>query len=810
MNKFQGVVPRRSGIFLFVTNYFPYSITIPVLGLVMFMNAEPAVTVTLAFLGIAGISLFWFAYSLDINSKEPTSPHFRGWNKLNKIVYPLSILIKKTPDNFIVVTAMVLANIPVVLGALSYYFHETLAGFEPRFSYELYWLSYLPVVLWISYKRQNKVSELWAIALATSIFLYSIGYLFIPSNDKIVDKLLRLTILMSWFVFIAVIFHYAFRRVAHYRGQSEIARGVTEKLRNSRGYINAFDVIPVLSEKDEYLTEIAGYIGKELMYDRVFILVKDPENNNLIMKGMYGVKQAEWPSEGWSTDSQKSITGWVAKNKKEHLCSDTNKCDLFFNPRQSFPCKSEVAVPIVVDEECVGVIDIESEYVKAFHYSDVRLLWQIANSMAAALSHERSLVIERENAFNILEQATNNLVLAINLDDALERVLVVLREKFSADLAILYKHAVATGAPLPDLIRSGDFFYKNMLGNPISNKSRLLELINKNEDTYIQPFADRDELLIGSNDGLFLDQKSDDKESPYHFVKREGIQSMVYLKLYVGEDIVGSLFLNYRYRKVFSKHEINSLKSFSKVLALSILLKRQLERAQGPLAGAVPLAHSATEAAFESVNRNFEELRESLYVEMDDKKQLTKIDNFKNNLDGLKLQWSNLVITEKNTQKSSMIIDSISQLESRLKKMFPHITFTWNSKEFLHVPSGELGEVAYKVIAEGVSNALVHGGAHFIELGCSYERNTFMIAIRNNGKVISAENMQEINDLISNSVNIHELKKYTGIIPILLDAKRWFGAEAQFQIKDGEYTILNIVFPNLNSLLSNIEDDDED
>lgn len=800
------MVPRRTGIFLLITNYFPYSIVIPVVGLIMFLNMDPYLTLLLVSLGGGGIALFWYAYTLDLDLKHHPNPHWRRWNRFNEFIYPFAKIVQRLPEPVVPILAMLLASAPVVLGVISQV-RGSIVGVEPRFGYDLYWLSYLPVILWISYIKRYKASDLWAPALLVAMCIYSLGYFFIPSGENFADKAVRLSVLLSWFFFLSLILHFSLRRVAQLRGHSEVAVEITEKLRSKAGYINAFDIIHISSEKDEHLNEIAGIIGKSLKYDRVFILVR--YKDELIMKGMYGISDVNWPSKGWSiSDSaQPSITGWVARNKMHHLCSDTRSCDLFFNPEQAFHCRSEAAVPILVDDECVGVIDIESNHKKAFHHSDVRILTQIANAIATALSHEREIITERNKAYGTLDQVTTCLVSSPNLDDALHSVLEVLRERFEADLAIIYKHAVATSVPLPDLIRSGEFKFEHLLGRPITTKSRLVELANKDEDIYIQPFAEKDDLLVGP---IQTQEGPQELDTQYDFARREGVKSMIYLKLKVGDEMVGSLFLNYRHRKQFSFHEVNSLQSFAKVLALSILLKRQLERAQGPLAGAIPLAHSDTGAAFESINRNFEELKEKIYFTLRNSEEIKKpLGEFKQKLDELKLHWSTNVLTEKSSSQDAMVMDSISQLESRLRKLFPSIEFRWNLNEFLRFPSGDLGEAAYKLIAEGVSNALVHGKADYIEIRCINKMDIFEIVIRNNGELMSSDSRAEINELQLKSENMNELRKRTGIIPILLDAKRWFGASWKFNMEENRFTTLKVVFFSPEVLSYREEDEDE-
>ena len=126
------------------------------------------------------------------------------------------------------------------------------------------------------------------------------------------------------------------------------------------------------------------------------------------------------------------------------------------------------------------------------------------------------------------------------------------------------------------------------------------------------------------------------------------------------------------------------------------------------------------------------------------------------------------------------MIEPISHLEMKLHKMFPNVFFEWNSLQFLGVPTNEFGEVVYKVIAEGVSNALVHAHAKNIKLDCFSEDDKLIIQVTNDGKPIDPELIVKINDLVVRPYLMDGSEKHTGIISILLDARRWFGAEWEF------------------------------
>jgi GAF domain-containing protein len=787
-------VPRRSAFFLFVYNNFRYIIAGPILVLVLFLKTNPILSLALGVLIIFGVSTFWTIFNLDISIQSTVHPHHRAWNRYKSILSIFAPFVQNRPAWQISLGGLLLANIPLFLATWPLLISQSADRMQLGIGFDLYWLAYIPVLLWVSYRAHAHVSEWFGALWLFAASIYSFCF-FVIRGEISLETINHLAILMIWFLIISVIIHSLFRKIADFRGQAELLRAITGRLRDDRRYTAAFDVRAVAGGPDPSLNDIAEQIGTMLFYDRVFILVRDDEKEQLWMKGRYGTK-APWPEAGWSLFNQNSITGWVALNKDAHLCSDTRKCSLFFNPAKAYPCKSEAAVPILVENECVGVIDIESDQAHAFHKSDIRLLWQIANSIGAALSYERHVSKEVNKAYQLLEQASEILVHAYDLDEALKKVAQMIREIFGADLIVLYKHAVATCVPLPGLITDGTAIFPKLLGHSLGKDSRVNELIRLPQGLYIQSRADLDPLLLGPNNGEYSPEEAKRFGTSYRFVKREKIKSIIYLKLGLGDEIVGSLFLNYRERMVFQTRMIRSLMAFANLLTMSLILKRKMERAVGPLAGTIPLAHSSAEAAFESVSRDFNDIDwDRLRSNAENRRLLKQVNTFREKLEELRRQWTNLILVEQANLHRSSLVEPITHLESKLHSMFPTIKFEWDSREFLDISTDELGEVIYKVIAEGVSNALVHAHADHIYVRCRAGADSIEISITNNGTPIGPSQAARINELKDKSFYIHDYDKATGIISILLDARRWFGADWQFSSSSAHSALLTVCFP---------------
>lgn len=99
-------------------------------------------------------------------------------------------------------------------------------------------------------------------------------------------------------------------------------------------------------------------------------------------------------ADGWVLSENRTtlnigegITGWVAKHSQPALVNDVEKDPRYY---AAFPSiRSEIAIPLIVANQCIGVLDLESEMPNAFSREDLELLELIASSAAVAMQNAR-------------------------------------------------------------------------------------------------------------------------------------------------------------------------------------------------------------------------------------------------------------------------------------------------------------------------------------------------------------------------------------------------------------------------------------
>jgi sigma-B regulation protein RsbU (phosphoserine phosphatase) len=132
----------------------------------------------------------------------------------------------------------------------------------------------------------------------------------------------------------------------------------------------------------------------------------DPDTEDLSLYASFP-ETIELPSRQSCRDGDGTIA-WVALKGRPVLIADVEKSEFL---RQGVYRKvrpgilSEIALPMLVNEKVVGVLNIESSRGDAFKPEDVRVLWYAANHAATALH-----LAERVNEYNTLAKRITELL----------------------------------------------------------------------------------------------------------------------------------------------------------------------------------------------------------------------------------------------------------------------------------------------------------------------------------------------------------------------------------------------------------------
>ena len=135
---------------------------------------------------------------------------------------------------------------------------------------------------------------------------------------------------------------------------------------------------------DELLSKVSHLVRRQIPYDAFSILLLEKESQ--ILKHYFGVrfdKRIQWNN----MPVGQGIVGAAAKEAQTVLVPDTSRDERYVAMVEGI--RSEVAVPLMVKDEVIGVLDLECEQVNAFTREHEWLLSLLAPQVAIAIENAR-------------------------------------------------------------------------------------------------------------------------------------------------------------------------------------------------------------------------------------------------------------------------------------------------------------------------------------------------------------------------------------------------------------------------------------
>lgn len=132
--------------------------------------------------------------------------------------------------------------------------------------------------------------------------------------------------------------------------------------------------------EQEVLEEILDGITRELGFSNVSIMLIDEESQELIVTAFRGKLDTDL-----RIPLGKGITGHAALSRELIYVEDVENDPRFINSGNS--CSSEVAIPLIVDDKAVGVLNIDIEDGRTLQAYDLDLLRSLASQVAMTIAH---------------------------------------------------------------------------------------------------------------------------------------------------------------------------------------------------------------------------------------------------------------------------------------------------------------------------------------------------------------------------------------------------------------------------------------
>ncbi len=214
-------------------------------------------------------------------------------------------------------------------------------------------------------------------------------------------------------------------------GQAAVALENTRLYAMERRRATQLAIVSVVGAKvaqifalDELLTKVVDEIQVRFGYSDVHVLIK--EDRDLLFFATTHPLGAQWRQRGERLKYNQGIIGWVAANEQPLVVGDvTQDARYVAGPDgDTIKTRSELAVPLIVGQRVVGVLDVQSERVGAFGEEDLFLMKTLGAQIAIAIENARLIESQQVEAYylNTLLNVAENLAEQETLDEALEAV----------------------------------------------------------------------------------------------------------------------------------------------------------------------------------------------------------------------------------------------------------------------------------------------------------------------------------------------------------------------------------------------------
>jgi sigma-B regulation protein RsbU (phosphoserine phosphatase) len=169
--------------------------------------------------------------------------------------------------------------------------------------------------------------------------------------------------------------------------------------KSERHYVDTLETLAEIGREmssildlDALLTRIASLTKKLIDYRTFGILLLDEATNELEMK--LAVRYGKG-AESKHVRLGEGLVGWAALHKEPVLVADVSQDPRYINMVDD--ARSELVIPMLIKDRCIGVFDLESPELDAFTKEHKELLTLLASQAAVAIDNARLYEEVRHN-----------------------------------------------------------------------------------------------------------------------------------------------------------------------------------------------------------------------------------------------------------------------------------------------------------------------------------------------------------------------------------------------------------------------------
>lgn len=159
-----------------------------------------------------------------------------------------------------------------------------------------------------------------------------------------------------------------------------------------------------IRDLDDLLTQITDLISQSFGYYHVGVFLTDEKKQNVVLRAANSPGGKIMLARGHRLGiGQQGIVGAAAGTREPHIALDVQTDRSFYKNPDLPETRSEMALPLIVGEELVGVLDVQSREQAAFIEEDIAVLQTLADQIAIAIENAQ-LFSENQRALEALQR----------------------------------------------------------------------------------------------------------------------------------------------------------------------------------------------------------------------------------------------------------------------------------------------------------------------------------------------------------------------------------------------------------------------
>jgi len=180
------------------------------------------------------------------------------------------------------------------------------------------------------------------------------------------------------------------------------------------------DVVNTTLDLETTLKRVAELVRKVIDYEIFAILLLNEQRQELYVR--FHVGYPDDLADRLRIKVGEGVTGRAALTRQPVLVADATKEDFYLEAVPNV--HSELAIPLIVKNKVIGVIDIEARETNYFTEEHERLLTLIASRMAVGIENARlhTRVTRQARTLLLLNEIARELTSILNLDQLLKRI----------------------------------------------------------------------------------------------------------------------------------------------------------------------------------------------------------------------------------------------------------------------------------------------------------------------------------------------------------------------------------------------------